>query len=50
MARGDETPQYSGKCRHLTVEEQQNLEAEGRKPSIRFKVPARTVFIHLMIW
>jgi nondiscriminating glutamyl-tRNA synthetase len=38
MAR-NETPQYSGKCRHLTTEQQQQLEEEGRKPSIRFKVP-----------
>jgi nondiscriminating glutamyl-tRNA synthetase len=37
-ARG-ETPQYSGKCAHLTPEEQQKLEDEGRKPSIRFRVP-----------
>jgi nondiscriminating glutamyl-tRNA synthetase len=37
-ARG-ETPQYSGKCAHLTKEEQQRLEDEGRKPSIRFRVP-----------
>lgn len=37
-ARG-ETPQYSGKCAHLTPEEQQKLEGEGRKPSIRFRVP-----------
>lgn len=37
-ARG-ETPQYSGKCAHLTPEEQQKLEEEGRKPSIRFRVP-----------
>lgn len=36
-ARG-ETPHYSGKCRHLTSEEQSKFEAEGRKPSIRFKV------------
>ncbi|MCQ6276471.1 glutamate--tRNA ligase [Bacillus sp. V3B] len=35
----NETPQYSGKCRHLTAEQQQQLEEEGRKPSIRFKVP-----------
>ena len=40
MDRG-ETPQYSGKCRHLTAEERQKLEAEGRKPSIRFLVPQR---------
>ncbi|MCF7615751.1 glutamate--tRNA ligase [Bacillus sonorensis] len=37
-ARG-EMPRYSGKCRHLTEEEQEKLEAEGRQPSIRFKVP-----------
>ena len=37
-ARG-ETPQYSGKCRHLTADEQAKLEAEGRMPSIRFAVP-----------
>ena len=40
----NETPQYSGKCRHLTTEEQQQLEAEGRKPSIRFKVPQGKVY------
>ncbi len=38
MARGD-NPLYSGKCRHLTAEEQQVLEEEGRKPSIRIVVP-----------
>ncbi|MGE8207222.1 glutamate--tRNA ligase [Heyndrickxia sp. NPDC080065] len=38
LSRG-ETPQYSGKCRHLTPEEQQRLANEGRKPSIRFAVP-----------
>ena len=40
----NETPQYSGKCRHLTAEEQQQLEAEGRQPSIRFKVPQGKIF------
>ena len=43
IARGD-NPQYSGKCRHLTLEDQQKLEAEGRKPSIRFKVPQGRVY------
>ncbi|MGN1399944.1 MAG: glutamate--tRNA ligase [Bacillus sp. (in: firmicutes)] len=38
LAKG-ETPQYSGKCRHLTADEQAKLEAEGRQPSIRFSVP-----------
>ena len=42
-ARG-ETPAYSGKCRHLTAEEQAKLEAEGRQPSIRFAVPAGKTF------
>lgn len=39
-----ETPKYSGKCRHLTDEDRAKLEAEGRQPSIRFAVPADTVF------
>lgn len=34
-----ETPQYSGKCRHLTPEDRQRLENEGRQPSIRIAVP-----------
>ncbi|MBM7580745.1 glutamate--tRNA ligase [Jeotgalibacillus terrae] len=34
-----EMPRYSGKCRNLTDEERAALEAEGRKPSIRFAVP-----------
>ncbi|MFY4777138.1 glutamate--tRNA ligase [Metabacillus sp. RGM 3146] len=37
-ARG-EAPRYSGKCAHLTSEEREKLEKEGRKPSIRFRVP-----------
>ncbi|WP_203364270.1 glutamate--tRNA ligase [Bacillus sp. REN10] len=39
QAAGKDMPGYSGKCRHLTVEEQAKLEAEGRTPSIRIKVP-----------
>lgn len=35
-----EMPRYSGKCRHLTKEQQAEKEAQGFKPSIRFKVPA----------
>lgn len=38
QARG-EMPRYSGKCRHLTDDDRSKLEAEGRKPSIRFAVP-----------
>lgn len=40
----NETPHYSGKCRHLKPEEQQQLEAEGRQPSIRFKVPQGKIY------
>jgi nondiscriminating glutamyl-tRNA synthetase len=43
MAR-NETPQYSGKCRHLTLEQRQALEEEGRRPSIRFSVPKGKVY------
>ncbi len=43
MERG-ETPAYSGKCRHLTKEQKEALEAEGRKPSIRFAVPKGKVY------
>ncbi|AGK51868.1 glutamate--tRNA ligase [Bacillus sp. 1NLA3E] len=42
-AKGD-TPAYSGKCRHLTEEDRAKLEAEGRKPSIRFLVPQGKVY------
>src|SRR5699024_10272498 len=42
-ARG-EAPKYSGKCRYLTEEQQSTLEAEGRKPSVRFKVPQGKVY------
>ncbi|WP_260865211.1 glutamate--tRNA ligase family protein, partial [Staphylococcus epidermidis] len=34
-----EMPRYSGKHRDLTQEEQEKFIAEGRKPSIRFRVP-----------
>ncbi|CAM3232637.1 glutamate--tRNA ligase [Sporolactobacillus spathodeae] len=38
MAHG-QTPGYSGKCRHLTPEQIAAFEAEGRKPTLRFRVP-----------
>jgi nondiscriminating glutamyl-tRNA synthetase len=37
-ARG-ETPRYSGKHRNLTEEQQRAFDAEGRIPSVRFRVP-----------
>lgn len=39
-----EMPRYSGKCRHLTAEDRATLEAEGRQPSIRFKVPENKTY------
>ena len=36
----NETPRYTGKCYELTQAEQEKLKAEGRKPTIRFRVPA----------
>ncbi|MGV2516469.1 UNVERIFIED_CONTAM: glutamate--tRNA ligase, partial [Bacillus subtilis] len=38
IARG-EMPRYSGQHRNLTQEEQEQFLAEGRQPSIRFRVP-----------
>ncbi|MFC4547823.1 glutamate--tRNA ligase [Paenactinomyces guangxiensis] len=38
LARG-EAPKYSGWDRDLTAEQRERLEAEGRVPSIRFRVP-----------
>ncbi|BBB91327.1 MAG TPA: glutamate--tRNA ligase [Methylomusa anaerophila] len=34
-----ETPRYMGRCRNLSPEDKQRLAAEGRKPTVRFKVP-----------
>lgn len=33
------TPGYDGRCRNLTAEERAAFEAEGRRHSVRFKVP-----------
>ncbi|NLM95967.1 MAG: glutamate--tRNA ligase, partial [Firmicutes bacterium] len=33
-------PRYSGRCRDLAAGERRRLAAEGRKPALRFKVPA----------
>jgi len=43
MEKG-EMPRYSGKCRHLTEQQREQLESEGRKPSIRFIVPEGKVY------
>lgn len=39
LARQGKMPRYMGKCRHLTPEEIAKYEAEGRKPTVRFRVP-----------
>ena len=36
-------PRYMGKCRSLTDDERAGLEAAGRKPAYRFKVPPATI-------
>ena len=43
-------PRYMGKCRHLTAEQRAQYEAEGRKPSIRLKVPAdEKIVVHDLV-
>lgn len=44
QSESGQMPRYSGKCRNLTAEEQEKLAAEGRQPSIRFRVPEGRVF------
>ena len=39
-----QTPKYSGAHRDLTAEQIAAFEAEGRKPSIRFRVPDNTTY------
>ena len=40
---------YSGKCRNLTADEKEKHEAEGRKPSIRLKVPGKIITVHDLV-
>lgn len=42
MAKG-ELPRYLGRCRDLCPESRAKCEAEGRKPVLRFKVPANKI-------
>lgn len=50
LARGENIPRYSGKCRDLTDEDCKRLEAEGRKPTVRFRVPQnQQVIIHDLV-
>ncbi len=41
-ARG-ETPKYSGRCRELAEEQRRQLVEEGRKPTVRFRVPEHRI-------
>ncbi|OPY87104.1 MAG: Glutamate--tRNA ligase [Syntrophus sp. PtaU1.Bin208] len=36
-------PRYMGKCRNLTLEKRRKLEAQGRKPTYRFRVQPGTI-------
>ncbi|GAB6877359.1 glutamate--tRNA ligase [Thermaerobacter litoralis] len=41
---------YSGRCRHLTDAERRRLEAEGRRPAVRLRVPdTGTVTVHDLV-
>ena len=43
----DEGPRYPGTCRHLSVQQRRELEASGRRPSLRFCVDdERVVTFH----
>jgi nondiscriminating glutamyl-tRNA synthetase len=43
------TPRYSGKCRELTREQRADLEAQGRRPAIRFAMPQRDVYVEDLV-
>ncbi len=39
LTEAGKMPRYMGKCRNLTAEQRAAYEAEGRKPTVRFRVP-----------
>ena len=39
-----EMPRYSGRCRHLTPDEEEAFRAEGRRPAVRFRVPENKAY------
>jgi glutamyl-tRNA synthetase len=39
------TPRYDGRCRDLTPEERERLEAQGRRPALRFIAPREGVTV-----
>ena len=38
-----QAPRYVGRCAHLTADQRRAREAEGRRPVIRFRIPAGTI-------
>jgi nondiscriminating glutamyl-tRNA synthetase len=48
LAKG-ERPRYLGRCRGLSPQQAQELESEGRKPSLRFVIPAGATVLHDII-
>ncbi|MDO8885977.1 glutamate--tRNA ligase [Candidatus Oleimmundimicrobium sp.] len=42
-------PKYDGQCRNLTSEDEKSLISEGRKPTIRFRVPKRKIVVHDLV-
>ncbi len=43
--RAGVTPRYAGTCRDLTREQRAALDAQGRKPAVRFLMPERDIFV-----
>lgn len=43
---GEEGMAYDGRCRRLTIAQQQRLEAAGRSSALRLRVPPGTVAVH----
>lgn len=42
-------PHYPGKCRHLTEQERNRLEAQGRKPTVRLKIASGTIVVRDLV-
>ena len=43
------SPGYTGKCRRLTEADRQKLEAEGRKSTVRLKIPEGAIIVHDLV-
>jgi nondiscriminating glutamyl-tRNA synthetase len=48
LARG-ERPRYLGQCRELSTQQIRKFESEGRRPSLRFLLPAGATVLHDII-